>query len=227
MKKWWILGADFFTVWCRFFHGLRRLFTVCKGQKRWKKNISLSMSFFTVSFSRFAPSRNFVLLKANVRGVDNFSSFYTVSDFLFQLSRETPEPPRDRNSDCLSFLRKFEIQATWYRTPTWEFQKSAGGGVGTSAGKNGGAGRSAGTGAGRSGSLGKQRQNSLPAPVPALRPAPPFLPALVPAPPPALFWNSHVGVLYQVAWISSVSCWGLFWRHLRSRDTSGTLQQWA
>ena len=45
----------FFTVWCRFFHGLRRFFTVCKGHKRWKKNISLSMSFFTVSFSRFAP----------------------------------------------------------------------------------------------------------------------------------------------------------------------------
>ena len=22
-KKWWIFGADFFTVWCRFFHGLQ------------------------------------------------------------------------------------------------------------------------------------------------------------------------------------------------------------
>ena len=32
---------------------------------------------------------------------------------------------------------------------------------------------------------------SMPAPVPALRPAPPFLPALVPAPPPAPFWNSR------------------------------------
>ena len=42
-------GAD-------FFHGLRRFFTVCKGHKRWKKNISLLMIFFTVSFSRFAPS---------------------------------------------------------------------------------------------------------------------------------------------------------------------------
>ena len=58
VKKWWIFGADFFTVWCRFFHGLRRFFTVCKGHKRRnKKIISLSMSFFTVSFSRFAPSR--------------------------------------------------------------------------------------------------------------------------------------------------------------------------
>ena len=57
VKKWWIFGADFFTVWCRFFHGLRRFFTVCKGHKRWKKNISLLMIFFTVSFSRFAPSR--------------------------------------------------------------------------------------------------------------------------------------------------------------------------
>ena len=34
VKKWWIFGADFFTVWCRFFHGLRRFFTVYKGHKR-------------------------------------------------------------------------------------------------------------------------------------------------------------------------------------------------
>ena len=34
VKEWWIFGADFFTVWCRFFHGLRRFFTVCKGHKR-------------------------------------------------------------------------------------------------------------------------------------------------------------------------------------------------
>ena len=34
VKKWWIFGADFFTVWCRFFHGLRRFFTACKGHKR-------------------------------------------------------------------------------------------------------------------------------------------------------------------------------------------------
>ena len=26
VEKWWIFGADFFTVWCRFFHGLRRFF---------------------------------------------------------------------------------------------------------------------------------------------------------------------------------------------------------
>ena len=58
MKKWWIFGADFFTVWCPFFH------TVCADFSRFvrdingeKKSISLSMSFFTVSFSRFAPSR--------------------------------------------------------------------------------------------------------------------------------------------------------------------------
>ena len=34
VKKWWIFGADFFTVWCRFFHGLRRFFTIYKGHKR-------------------------------------------------------------------------------------------------------------------------------------------------------------------------------------------------
>ena len=46
---------------------------------------------------------------------------------------------------------------------------------------------------------------SLPAAVPALQPAPPFLPAPVRAPPPALFWNSHFGVLYQVARVSKKS----------------------
>ena len=51
---------------------------------------------------------------------------------------------------------------------------------------------------------GKQRQNSLPAPVPALRPAPPSLPAPVPAPAPAFFFlNSHFGVLCQVAGIGT------------------------
>ena len=59
--------------------------------------------------------------------------------------------------------------------------------------------------AGRLGPLGKQRQNSLPAPVPALQPAPPFLPAPVPAPPPALFWNSRFGGLCQVAGISTIA----------------------
>ena len=66
VKKWWILGADFFTVWCRFFHGLRRFFTVCKGHKRWKQNISLLMIFFTVSFSRFTPSRKVGVLLVHV-----------------------------------------------------------------------------------------------------------------------------------------------------------------
>ena len=61
------------------------------------------------------------------------------------------------------------------------------------------------------GPFAKQRQSSLPAPVPALRPAPPFLPAPVPAPPPALFWNSHFGVLYQVAGISSLDALLRLW----------------
>ena len=34
VKKWRIFGADFFTVRCRFLHGLRRFFTVYKGHKR-------------------------------------------------------------------------------------------------------------------------------------------------------------------------------------------------
>ena len=44
-------GADFFTVYADFSRFVRDI----NGEK---KNISLSMSFFTVSFSRFAPSRS-------------------------------------------------------------------------------------------------------------------------------------------------------------------------
>ena len=43
-------GADFFTVYADFSRFVRDI----NGEK---KNISLSMSFFTVSFSRFTPSR--------------------------------------------------------------------------------------------------------------------------------------------------------------------------
>ena len=43
-------GADFFTVYADFSRFVRDI----NGEK---KNISLSMSFFTVSFSRFGPSR--------------------------------------------------------------------------------------------------------------------------------------------------------------------------
>ena len=56
VKKRWIFGADFFTVWCRFFTvyaDFSRFVRDINGEKK----ISLSMSFFTVSFSRFAPSR--------------------------------------------------------------------------------------------------------------------------------------------------------------------------
>ena len=53
--------------WCRFFHGLVPIFfTVYADFSRFirdingeKKNISLLMIFFTVSFSRFTPSRIF------------------------------------------------------------------------------------------------------------------------------------------------------------------------
>ena len=43
--------------WCRFFTVYAELFTVYKGHKRWKKHLVIDMIFFTVSFSRFAPSR--------------------------------------------------------------------------------------------------------------------------------------------------------------------------
>ena len=44
-------GADFFTVYADFSRFVRDI----NGEQ--KKNISLLMIFFTVSFSRFAPSR--------------------------------------------------------------------------------------------------------------------------------------------------------------------------
>ena len=49
VKEWWIWGADFFTVYADF----SRFVSDINGEK---KNISLLMIFFTVSFSRFAPS---------------------------------------------------------------------------------------------------------------------------------------------------------------------------
>ena len=34
VKKWWIFGADFFTVYAEFFTVYAELFTVYKGHKR-------------------------------------------------------------------------------------------------------------------------------------------------------------------------------------------------
>ena len=56
-KRWKTNGEKMVDFWCRFFTVCADLFTVYKGHKRWKKNISLLMILFTVSFSRFAPSR--------------------------------------------------------------------------------------------------------------------------------------------------------------------------
>ena len=50
VKKWWIFGADF----SRFTQSFSRFIRDINGEK---KNISLLMIFFTVSFSRFTPSR--------------------------------------------------------------------------------------------------------------------------------------------------------------------------
>ena len=51
VKKWWLFECRFFTVYAEFF-------TVYKGRKRWKKHLVIDMIFFTVSFSRFTPSRS-------------------------------------------------------------------------------------------------------------------------------------------------------------------------
>ena len=59
VKRWWIFGADFFTVWCRFFTIYADFSRFIRDTNGGKKNISLSMIFFTVSFSRFAPSQFF------------------------------------------------------------------------------------------------------------------------------------------------------------------------
>ena len=54
-KRWKANDEKMVDFWCRFFTVYAEIFTVYKGHKRWKKNISLLMIFFTVSFSRFAP----------------------------------------------------------------------------------------------------------------------------------------------------------------------------
>ena len=59
VKKWWIFGADFFTVYADFSRFVRDI----NGEK---KNISLLMIFFTVSFSRFAPSRSWESLHKTI-----------------------------------------------------------------------------------------------------------------------------------------------------------------
>ena len=64
-KRWKTNGEKMVDFWCRFFHGLVPIFfTVYADFSRFvrdingeKKNISLLIIFFTVSFSRFAPSR--------------------------------------------------------------------------------------------------------------------------------------------------------------------------
>ena len=50
MKKWWIFGAH-------LFHGLRRVFHGFIRDVNGEKTSRYLMIFFTVSFSRFAPSR--------------------------------------------------------------------------------------------------------------------------------------------------------------------------
>ena len=57
VKKWWIFGADVFTVWCRFFTVYADFSRFIRDINGEKKNISLSMSFFTVCFSRFAQRK--------------------------------------------------------------------------------------------------------------------------------------------------------------------------
>ena len=57
VKKWWIFGADF----SRFMQSFSRFIRDINGET--KKTFSLLMVFFTVSFSRFTPSRK------NVRNV--------------------------------------------------------------------------------------------------------------------------------------------------------------
>ena len=50
VKKWWLFGCRFFTVYAEFF-------TVYMGRKQWKKHLIIDMIFFTVGFSQFTPSR--------------------------------------------------------------------------------------------------------------------------------------------------------------------------
>ena len=61
VKKWWIFGADF----SRFTQSFSRFIGDINGEK---KNISLLMIFFTVSFSRFTPSRALALFGKRCKG---------------------------------------------------------------------------------------------------------------------------------------------------------------
>ena len=56
MRKWWIFGAD-------LFHGLRRVFHGFIRDVNGAKTSRYLMIFFTVSFSRFTPSRIWVAAK--------------------------------------------------------------------------------------------------------------------------------------------------------------------
>ena len=56
-KRWKANDEKMMDFWCRFFTVYAEFFTVYKGHQRWKKKILLLMTFFTVSFSRFTPSR--------------------------------------------------------------------------------------------------------------------------------------------------------------------------
>ena len=60
VKKWWILGADFSRSTQRFSRFIRDI--------NGGKNISLLMIFFTVSFSRFAPSHSKTFQDGNGSG---------------------------------------------------------------------------------------------------------------------------------------------------------------
>ena len=81
---------------------------------------------------------------------------------------------------------RLETPVTWYRTPKWEFQKSAGAGCWHKCWPKSGCWQECWHKCWQAGPFVNTETHGLPAPLPALRPAPPFWPALVPPPPPAL-----------------------------------------
>ena len=114
----WIFGADFFTVYADFSRFIRDI----NGKK---KNISLLMIFFKVSFSRFTPSRASgpgepqspqrvrpgVRKESKNAASDSFWTLFGLRGALFGDSGATRgRRPRDTLSDSFRALLGFRAQ---------------------------------------------------------------------------------------------------------------------
>ena len=119
--------------WCRFFTVYAELFTVYKGHKRWKTKLSLLMIFFTVSFSRFTPSRlprgNFKTVPWNRRpppkgSIEPSGRFYrTPKKVLGNPKRFFPPPPPPKGPWPVARLKfSFSLDNFNHEGRSWVFK---------------------------------------------------------------------------------------------------------